>query len=355
MANGSRTYAGAVHVHSSLSGGEGSFQDLITAARDAELDFLVLTDHGTKGHGLEGLEGWHDGVLVLCGEEVDASEGQFLAFETRESIGKQETVRHALDEVRRQYGIAVSIHHQYGDCKSPSARRLAEPLNLKESDLVEIWSFTDEFLSRCTSQSILQNVDRPDRLIIGPSRRLLWKWDRELEKRMLPAVGGLNVHQRKAPLLQWKLLFPYKAAFDTITTYVIAGELPNVSQRARDLVWNALREGRSYIANRMVGDAEGFQFEYRPGYGRARQMGEDAPYERDGRFFICTPEEAEIVLRHNGQPLFWGTGREILFPTAGPGSYRVEVNLNRRCWILSNPIRIVDEEGVLQPTVSDVT
>jgi hypothetical protein len=49
------------------------------------------------------------------------------------------------------------------------------------------------------------------------------------------------------------------------------------------------------------------------------------------------------------------TTREASFPVARPGTYRVEVFLNRRLWILSNPIQLVDKDGVMQPTVSDVT
>jgi hypothetical protein len=168
-------------------------------------------------------------------------------------------------------------------------------------------------------------------------------------------VAGLNIHARKSPLLEWKTIFSYQAAFQTLVTCVLCHELPNVSLRARDLVWTALREGRSFMVNRSVGEEKGFDFHFQSSDGRIRFMGDEVGYDPKGRFYIRISRDAEVVLRHNGQPLFWGTAKEASFPVAGPGSYRVEVFLNRRTWILSNAIRLVDTEGVIQPTVSDLT
>ena len=355
MPSGPQTYIGAVHVHTGQSGGDDTLDHVLEAAHDAQIDFVIITDHHSRRIGQENLEGWHDKVLVLCGEEVSTKEGHFLAFETRETIGERPTLNEALDETRRQYGQAVAVHHQLFDGRSPGIAQIPHPLDLRRADLLEIWSLTDEFLSIAPSEEVIQLLSRPERVVRGPSRRLLWQWDRQLEKRPLPIIGGLNVHQRKSPLLEWRQIFPYELAFSTICTCVQTPELPAVSLRARDLVWNALREGRSYIVNRSIERESPFLFEYHPPAGRVRPMGDDVPYAPKGRFHMRVPVEAEIVLRHNGQPLFWGTGEEMAFPEAGPGSYRVEAYLNRRLYILSNPIRLVDEEGVLQPTVSDVT
>ncbi len=348
MAAQPRTYTGVIHIHTVRSDGGGTLEEVVRAAKENGIDFVLLTDHGTRGYGGEGEEGWHDGVLVLCGEEVSTPEGHLLAFETREDVGPRETLSGALEEIRRQCGIAATAHHQIVGGPFP-----APPMEM--ADLVEIWSFMDEFLSRVDARSILQATTRPEKVVSGPARRLLWQWDRELQKRRLPIIGGLNVHQKKHPLLEWKMLFPYGLAFQTICTCVQVPELPSVALRARDMVWNALREGRSYVANRSVGTERGFMFQFVTQAGRNRQMGEDVPYTDRGRFRIRVPQEAEVVLRHNGQPLSWSTAVEMSFPAAGPGTYRVEVYLNRRLWILSNPIRLVDDDHVIQPTVSDVT
>lgn len=353
---GPRTYTGVIHVHSERSpGSSGSIEDIVAAAKENEVDFVVITDHGTRGFGSEGLEGWRDGVLLLCGEEVITPEAHLLAFETREDIGKVEKLDEALERLRNQSGVAVATHLQLFEQERKPPACIAKPLDLEKADIIEVWSFMDEFLTRCQWQTVYQAHARPDKLVMGPSRRTLWKWDRQLEQRRVPIIGGVNVHQRKQPLLEWKTFFPYNMAFQTICTCVQTPELPTVSLRARDMVWNALREGRSYIVNRSVGSEKGFDFCYDSAEGRTFHMGQETIYTPGGKIKITVPQPAEVVLRHNGQPLFWGTASEMEFCTPMPGSYRVEVMLNRRTWILSNAIRLMDEEGVIQPTVSDVT
>ena len=349
-----RTYTGAIHIHTDRSDGGGSLDDVVTAARQSGIDFVVLTDHGTRGYGRDNREGWHGNVLVLCGEEVSTDDGHLLAFETRDDIGEMRDVESALKAINDQHGTAVSIHHQLPSLGA-EATLVPPPVPLRQTQMIEIWSFMDEFLARCQPRYLQQAASRPEKLINGPSRRLLWQWDRALAKRRYPAFAGLNVHARKQPLLEWKTMFSYQAAFQSVVTCVQCHELPQVSLRARDLVWAALREGRSFMQNRSVSDEKGFDFHYQSSDGRLRHMGDDAAYDRKGRFFIKIPRDAEVVLRHNGQPFFWGTAKEASFPVAGPGSYRVEVYLNRRTWILSNAIRLNDDDGVIQPTVSDLT
>jgi hypothetical protein len=329
-------------------------KDVVQAARRSRIDFVVITDHGTRGYAHEDMSGWHDGVLVLFGEEVSTPQGHLLAFETQTDVGEKDTFQDALDEIERQCGTAVSIHHQLpkiGEGDFPRTALLA----LGQAQLLEIWSFMDDFLSQQTPQSVGKKAAPLVRALAGPPRQLLREWDRHLALRPLPIVGGLNVHRRKHPLLEWREFFPYQTAMGTVSTVIQCPALPKQAKRACDLVWDALRNGRSYVANRLIGPEKGFQFEYHPPSGRARQMGETVEYTPGGRFSVRVPAEAEVVLRHNGQPLFWGTASQMTFPTASPGSYRVEINLSRKLWILSNPIRLVDEEGVLQPTVSDVT
>lgn len=355
MVNGPRCYTGVLHVHTDREGGDGTLEEVLSAARQNAVDFVILTDCAGQGYAPEEAEGWHDGVLVLCAEEVRAPDGHVIAFEMAQNVGPVPSLEEALGRIGERSGVAVSVHHHFSP-RPDTAPPIAPPLGLAMAGIVEIWSFMDDFLCHTAPQSLVRDAGRAGKLLGGPPRRVLRAWDREQGRRPLPAVGGLNVRQRKQPLLEWRPFFPYAAAFQTVCTVIQCPELPaNVPGRARDLVWNALRMGRSYVANRSVATEKGFRFEFKPATGRARQMGETAAWSRGGRFRIEVPEEAEVVLRHNSQPLFWGTAKEITFPPATPGTYRVEVYLNRQLWIMSNAIRLVDEDGSMMPTVSDVT
>lgn len=356
MANSPDIAVGAIHVHTDMSGHGGTLDDVLEAAKNCGLDFVILTDTGSRGYADESMEGWHDDVLVLCGEEVVTPEGHFLAFATHGAIGESDSLEKALSLTREESGAVVSIHNHYAALNG-SGRSLPTAMPMDQADLLEVWCFLDEFLCRTTAETMKPDCEHPSAKLIGPERGFLRKWDRLLKNRMLPAVGGVNARCAKEPLFDWQEIFPYEVAFNSITTVIQTPKLPKINDRACALVWDALHKGRSYVVNRMVERADGFRFEYDPPNNGIRryQMGETVDYQPGGHFLIDCPVETEIVLRHNGQPLIWGTGKSIQFPASSPGAYRVEAYLNRRLYILSNPIRLVDDDLSLHPTVSDVT
>src|SRR3954451_13166624 len=72
---------GVLHVHSNYSDGTGTVPEIAAAARANAVDFVLLTDHDTLAARDRGEEGWHDGVLMLVGEEGSPHrENHYLAF-----------------------------------------------------------------------------------------------------------------------------------------------------------------------------------------------------------------------------------------------------------------------------------
>ncbi len=349
---------GVLHVHSDESGSGGTLQEVVEAAEDCGLDFVILTDRGTRGYGERLEEGWHGRVFVMFGEEVSTPDGHFLVLGGRESVGRQETLSMALQAARGRKVLRASIHHQL--VESPAGRNgaIPPPVPFEDVDLMEIWSFYDDFLAHVSARSFRAAAEKPEKLLEGPSRRLLRAWDAELERRPLPIAGGLNAHRKKHPLLDWAMLFPYRTSFGTVHTVIPGVQLDRRAEVAetRRVILGALRQGKCYVANEALAPSAGFDFTFAPGRGKKRwPIGAQAALGRGGVLHVSVPEKAEIVLRLGGQPLFWGTGRRLDFPCVLPGIYRVEVFLERRMWILTNPIRIHSRKGGPQPTVSDVT
>ena len=69
---------GIVHVHTTLSDGGGTPEEVIRAARAAGLRFLVLTDHNNLD--AKPFEGYRDGVLVIVGTELSTTAGHILGL-----------------------------------------------------------------------------------------------------------------------------------------------------------------------------------------------------------------------------------------------------------------------------------
>jgi len=64
---------GVVHVHTTLSGGAATPDEVIAAAQAAGLKVVVITDHNNVD--AKKWEGYHDGVLVLVGTEISTTAG----------------------------------------------------------------------------------------------------------------------------------------------------------------------------------------------------------------------------------------------------------------------------------------
>ncbi|MBI5154067.1 PHP domain-containing protein [Candidatus Poribacteria bacterium] len=354
MTEGYKAYRGVIHVHSDRSGGA-CVADILDAARKTGLDFVIVTDQGPEAGAIREQEGWHDGVLLMAGEEVYTPQGHFLAFETREPIGIVESLEVGIEEVRRQVGLVVGTHYHFGCLKLPDT--FPHPIPVENVDLIEIWSFLDEFLATVKGAQALQNQVRPERMLNGPPRCVARRWDQEQLKRPIAAIGSLNAHYRKEPLLEWREFFPYHVSFRTIQTVAICPPLPDVGIRARDMIWAALRQGSSFLCNHALGDCDGFSVSYEDADGTLHRMGETAEYTPGGYIRIQLPEEAEFVLRKDSLPLYWGGGESIRFPAPAPGIYRVEAYRDRRVWLFSNAIRVLGGEtsGKNPSTVSDFT
>lgn len=354
MASGWTTYGGVVHVHTEASGGA-PFEEILGAAREAGIDYILLTDSHTDQPGdFRDREGWHDGVLVLVGQEVCREDGQFLALDTRAPVNGAGACEEALAQVRAEGGAVAGTHYHFREIGCPM--RMPDPLPVESVDIVEIWSFHDEFLVNGRGKLALQFQARPEKLLNGPPARTIREWDRELARRHLPAIGSVSSIRRKEPLLEWKTFFPLRTAFETIRTHVLCPDLPQ-RKSAAQVVWRALRRGNSYIVNHALGEPEGFRFEYLDVDQNAFTIGETVPFDPHGILRVNLPHDAEVVIRLDGVPLFWGTGQCFHFPAPAPGVYRLEARVDRRCWILTNPIRVMrlnaDTSG--RATVVDFT
>ncbi len=342
--------AGVLHVHSTYSDGTGTVPEIAAAARSNGLDFLLLTDHDTLAARDRGEEGWHDGVLVLVGEEVSPSrENHYLAFGLERPIDHRGLeAQQIVDRVNEAGGFGF-LSHPFSK-GSERFGRAGRGMPWRDLDSrgytgLELWSFVTDSAERVNSiPELLRFIAAPGRFIDHPPRRNLELWDKICRERRCVALGGIDAHQvgirvrGRVPLR----LMAYKRSFRQLRTHLLADTPLNGDlDHDRETVFGALRAGRAYIAVDSRAPARGFRFWAEASDGRHAEMGDEVPAS-EWVLGVKTPREARLKLIRDGEVVADSRGDTLEHWTDSSGVYRVEAHLSahgrERTWILSNPI-----------------
>ena len=332
-----------VHLHSLHSDGTGTVPEIARAARRAGADVVLLTDHDTLEARRLGEEGWHGNVLVLVGEEVSPpGRDHYLAFGIEEEIDHRGLDAAGICRAVRDAGGFGFAAHPF----SRGSKRFERPgmpfggLDCDAIHGIELWSFVTDTAERLSSiAETVRFVATPGRVLDHPPAENLRAWDELCRTRRVVGIGGLDAHQfgkRIGPVVPLRVM-AYHRSFRFIRTHVMsAGPLSGELERDRELVYDALREGRCYIAVDAVAPARGFQFE-----AGDLPMGAEAPAGRR-TLRVRTPLPARLRLLRDGAEIAGGEGTSLDAEVDEPGVYRAEA-LRRakgreRTWILSNPV-----------------
>jgi hypothetical protein len=224
-----RWFAGDLHMHTVHSDGDWTVQGLASAAREAGLDFIFVTDHNTSSHHREVNEA-NDGSrrpLVMRGEEVTTygghanawglPTGAFVDFRVQpgDARGMSQVAARA-----HQLGALISANHPFALCGGCD---WSYGDALKEFDAVEVWNGEWD----ATDESALK------------------LWDGLLRRGLRPtAVASSDSHRAQNPI-------------GRPTTHVSAAEL---SQAA---LLDSIRRGRVYLTR----DARGGTLEFEAATG----------------------------------------------------------------------------------------
>jgi len=324
-------YKGVVHVHSFLGGhSSGTFSEIINAAQENQLDFVIMTEHTEKDFDTAAmtLQGMHGGVLFVNGNETSAENGdRLLKLPQDVSIV-------AYPEEFKNWGApglnGVEVYNVY------SNTRRANPLV----------AFFDVLWSHRAYPELLFGLyfERPN--------ESLKKWDQALTHTKLTAIGGNDAHSNigvslrdsSGKTLAGIQLDPYATSFRLVRLHVIATGTNALSQ---DQLLAALKSGHCFIGFDLFGDSSGFKFEAKSPT-QTKIQGDEIPLENDTRLVVHTPAASRILLFKDGNVILNESGvttKEI--PITERGVYRVEVYLpqiertiGEKPWIISNPIYV---------------
>jgi hypothetical protein len=334
-ADGLTRVPGVVHVHTTLSDGSGTPDDVVRAARAAGAKFVVITDHNNVD--VRSFEGYHDGVLVIAGSEISTTNGHLLGLGLDDPAYRFSGNSHdALEDIRDLGGFTVAAHPL-----SPRNDLQFTGWDLPGSWGVEVVNGDSEWRTarwRSLLTPVLYGLNRRYALLqlLNDAEPELARWDQLLADRDVTAVAGTDAHGG---------ILSYESLFGLVRNYVLlAAPLGERFEDDRRAVLEAIAHGRSYIGVDALADAGEFFFSAETP-GRRWSMGETlAPaaglrLKAGGR----VPHGSRIDLVRDGHVIA-GTLDALDVEATGAGVYRAEVHIQgaRVPWILSNPIYVFD-------------
>jgi len=340
---------GAMHIHSVFSDGTGHYPEIIRAAADLGLEFLLFSDHRTLEPKRQKLEGYHDGVLVGIGYEINdqSNRNHLLAFELDREVEWGIPPREYARRVLAAGGWAVIAHPDERRNKLPEFPPY--PWTAWETEdfhAIEIWNQLSEWMEKLNRWNKFWLYLNPRRSVVAPTKWTLELWDRLNLKRRVVGTGGVDAHAHFYPI--WRnvgvRIFPYKVQFRSLLSHVLLREPLERQDAGAALrqLFDALRTGRIFISNSFLGDARGFRFWAEEiNTGKAYLPGDRVPAGTELQFHVkLTGKDDHAVLLKDSHPVWKRREGAIPLRSSQSGVYRVEVKRERRAFIYSNPIVI---------------
>lgn len=250
----STTVFGAYHIHTNRSDGSGTIDDVARAAAEAQLQFVIVTDHGDATATPEP-PSYRRGVLVIDAVEVSTQEGHVVALGLEGAapypLGGEG--RDAIEDIRRMGGWAIAAHP---DSDKPDLRwRGPATDGIEWINADSEWR--DEPTSRvlaAAAQSLIRTPPAIATLFDRPATTLR-RWDQWARQGPVAGMAAVDAHarigidEREEPRAA-RTLLARPSYLDMFRTLVQAAWLdaPLSGAPGEDAarVLDALRHGRTY-------------------------------------------------------------------------------------------------------------
>jgi hypothetical protein len=341
-----------LHMHTPFSDGYGTHQQIAAAAARAGLHVVITTDHNVH---VGGIEGYHNGVLLLVGEEVHdvtrrPQANHCLIYGADAELAPfARNPQTLIDAANARGGMAYFAHPiEYpANIGIENGAFGWHDWHVRNYVGIELWNYMTEF------KSLLRNWPlafvfgfMPSLGIRGPFPATLKLWDELLVSgKRVNIIGNSDAHAlpfRIGAIV--REIFSYDYLFRCVNTHLLL-ETALTGEVAHDkrILFNALRAGSAFIAYSLAGSARGFVYTAENG-SEIASIGQDIRRTGMLRHKIRCPADADIRLLRNGVVVAQTTDRELTHQSIEPGAYRVEVRRRfrglLRGWIFSNPIYV---------------
>jgi len=344
MLEGLRDYSGVIHIHTVYSGDSSAeLSDIIDCARRFDVDYVIITDHNSLGY--KPLEGWHNDILVLVGEEISPPEGNhYLALDIEELVEPSSIPQEFINRVLDQGGFGFIEHpfffgnhhiHPFNIAPSPWI-----DWNVDGFTGISIFNYTSDGGERMRLYSFPIFYAFPGLDKDRPNINTIKKWDELSLKRKTVGIGTADAHLYKVRLLFFDApAWPFDYYFNSIRTHIITRE--PLSPRA---VYSSLRDGHCYVSHNYLGSSKGFLF-----FAKDREnlyiMGDSLSFREGIKLYVRSPISARIKLVRDGNFILEKIGNLLEYTVESPGVYRIETEVYHRLfwkpWVFTNPIYIL--------------
>jgi len=346
-------YTGVIHFHSSYSfDGRASVEEIIKAAGENGIDFLMLTDHSTLGARRAGLEGWNGGILLVVGQEVSPRFNHYLAFGIDEEliVDENDTASKPqgwIDRVKMLGGIGFIAHPDHEGTEKFHVKHFPwRDWSVSGYTGMGVWDFMTDW------QSTLKNLPGaliaylfPSYVLKGPRNITLKRWDYLNKEGRVAGIGELDNHDTPRKILGMTVgVFPFKRAFRFIRTHLLLDNpLKGEAEGDIDTLLKALKNGRAYIAMEYFRAAKGFSLSLSDENGEVT-MGDEFSLKGEALLGVKAPEKGKIRIIRDGGLFAETIDKDITCKISRKGVYRAEVYLKvrgkYRPWIFSNPVYV---------------
>ncbi len=322
---------GVFHVHSTASDGRGDVQAIVQAAKQAGVQFVVLTDHNVEPGPPERI----DGVLVIRAVELSTPYGHVVGLGMTRGMTKAERADRPLDRIHAQGGWAVLAHpvQKRNPWTDTRAAVQAEGFELFSGDSLYRAALRQPLKLACALGAYEANPAHALLTLVTPqpeATEVLLGLARQSPKIVLCAVDAHG-------------LPPYADVFAGLVNHLPEVDaLPDAPDAAAALVLGQLQAGRSVCAFPALGEPAGFQLATdRARFPRRVAVGEPVRV----RLPPLGPAQARVVVQ--GDARLAPDGVTIL--PEKPGAFLVTVELlapdcalgtTWRPWLAASPISV---------------
>jgi len=354
---------GAYHVHSTVSDGTGTRDEIAAAAARAGLRFLVFTDHGDGTRVPEPPRYLH-GVLCIDAVEISTNGGHYVALDMRQSpypLGGEAAA--VIEDVRRLGGFGIAAHPfsaktglEWTAWNEPfdAIEWLNADTEWRDETIPRLLRLPFDYLIR-PGPALASMLDRPAAAIE--------RWADVMARRPVVGLAAHDAHGGVSAREEGGFGFPgfpsYEASFKAFSTRaIVAAALGGSAADDARLVLDAIRRGRVFSAIDAVAGPAQLDFMASAGAHDIR-MGDALPFDPGIELVVRStlPEGGSVVLMCDGREVGESSTGELRSRPTSPMACRPEIRAPTAPgdppvpWIVGNAIHLLST--VIEPVGSE--